>query len=690
MNARLPVTDLPPALLGFTGWAQWLNYRLTPQPNGKTRKEAIGRGGYRVSPTDPAEWMSYEEAAATGLPLAFCFSERDPFFFLDIDGALNADGQWSPLAQGLMRRMHGCAVEVSSSGRGLHIFGLGTVDSHSSRRDDLGLEFYTKGRFVALTGNMLTPDGSVFHSPPELPALVAEYFPPSQHQAATDWTDGPCEGWAGPTDDDELVRRASRHVSAAAAFAGKATFADLWNGNEDALGEAFPDSTRPYDCNRADAALCAHLAWWTGKDCERMARLLRASGLARDKHDREDYVQRTVLRACGLVGDVLRDKTKTDKESASPSAYDSKKLMSGEIVMVKGSELRPKPVHWLWKDWLAKGKFHILAGAPGQGKTTIALSMAATISSGGKWPDGTSCVAGDVIIWSGEDDPADTLQPRLKASGANLERCYFIKGMTEDGQVVPFDPAKHISALSAALAKTGNPSLLIVDPVVNAVTGDSHKNTEVRRALQPLQELGERIGCAVLGITHLSKGGQGGDLASRVVGSIAFTALARIVMIAAKTDRDDGDVRILARSKSNIGPDTGGFEYRLEQAEPFPEIHASYVAWGDAQMGTANDLINGPSDKEESQAEADCVLLQDVLRGKDWVNKAEIESVLRPIVGTTNRLRSVFRFALKNKHVGQRKEPVKNGPWQYRLITTSTDSTPSPSSTCSTSSHLKN
>lgn len=305
MNARLSVSDLPPALQGLTAFDQFLNYRLTPQPNGKTRKEAIGRGGYRVSPTDPAEWMTYDEAAATGLPLAFCFSERDPFFFLDIDGALNADGQWSPLAQDLMRRMHGCAVEVSSSGRGLHIFGLGTVDSHSNRRDDLGLEFYTRDRFVALTGNMLTPDGSVFHAPPELPALVAEYFPPSQHQAATDWTDGPCEGWAGPTDDAELVRRASRHVSAAAAFAGKASFADLWAGNAEALAHAFPSSTGPYDASSADAALCAHLAWWTGKDCERMARLLRASGLARDKHDREDYMQRTILRACGLVGDVM-------------------------------------------------------------------------------------------------------------------------------------------------------------------------------------------------------------------------------------------------------------------------------------------------------------------------------------------------------------------------------------------------
>lgn len=354
MNARPPVPQsLPPALQGFTAFNQWLNYRLTPQANGTNRKEAIGREGYRVDPTDPARWMSYAEAAATGLPLAFSFSENDPFFFLDIDNAFNSDG-WSDRALQLVRDLSGVAVEISSSGRGLHLFGAMVPGlDHSNRRDDLGLEFYTRGRFVALTGNMLAPDGSVFHSPPELPAIVAEYFPPSQHTAATDWTDGPCDGWAGPTDDAELVRRASRHVSAAAAFAGKASFADLWAGNTEALAESYPSSTCQYDASSADAALCAHLAWWTGKDCERMARLLRASGLARDKHDREDYVQRTVLRACGLVTDVLCDRPAAalpvpKPPASSPLAIASAKQAAPEVVESVGF-LRPEQTAELFR-----------------------------------------------------------------------------------------------------------------------------------------------------------------------------------------------------------------------------------------------------------------------------------------------------------------------------------------------------
>jgi putative DNA primase/helicase len=287
---------------------------------------------------------------------------------------------------------------------------------------------------------------------------------------------------------------------------------------------------------------------------------------------------------------------------------DMKRLQSAglppTVVLVNGADLTPEPVRWLWPDWLALGKLHILAGAPGQGKTTIALAVAATLTIGGRWPDGSRCSPGNVLIWSGEDDPADTLLPRLIASGADRTRCYFVSGTRIDGEVEPFDPARDMAALEEQALAIGGIKLLIVDPVVSAVAGDSHKNTEVRRALQPLVDLGSRLDAAVLGISHFSKGGAGSDPASRVVGSIAFTAVARVVLVAAKVKAEDGeqdqDRRILARGKSNIGPDDGGFEYAIEQAEPLPGIHASYVTWGKSVAGSARDLLAEPTEQEST------------------------------------------------------------------------------------------
>lgn len=267
------------------------------------------------------------------------------------------------------------------------------------------------------------------------------------------------------------------------------------------------------------------------------------------------------------------------------------------VILANGADLTPEPVRWLWNGWLALGKLHILAGAPGQGKTTIALAIAATITNGGRLPDGSRTDSGNVLIWSGEDDPADTLLPRLLASGAKRESCYFVQGSRIAGEVQPFDPSRDMAALERQARAIGGVKLLIVDPVVSAVTGDSHKNTEVRRALQPIVDMAQRLGAAVVGISHFSKGGAGGDPASRVVGSVAFTAVARVVLVAAKCKNKDGEeTRVLARAKSNIGNDEGGFEYSISQAEPLPGIHASYVAWGPAVDGTAKELLREPDD----------------------------------------------------------------------------------------------
>ena len=290
------------------------------------------------------------------------------------------------------------------------------------------------------------------------------------------------------------------------------------------------------------------------------------------------------------------------------------------VVLTRGDTIHPEPIAWLWPGWLARGKLHILAGAPGQGKTTIALALAATLTCGGRWPDGTRSSAGSVVIWSGEDDPRDTLVPRLRAMGADMARVHFVTAVRVEGEQQPFDPARDMLQLAAAVDQLGQVGLLLVDPVVSAVAGDSHKNTEVRRALQPLVDLGSGIGAAVLGITHFSKGSGGRDPTDRVVGSMAFGAVARVVMAAAKVkglQEDDTDRRILVRSKSNIGPDDGGFEYRVEQRElqDYPGVIASCVEFGAGVQGTARELL------AEAEAEPE-----------DGDNGGDVDSFLRGLL----------------------------------------------------------
>jgi len=60
---------------------------------------------------------------------------------------------------------------------------------------------------------------------------------------------------------------------------------------------------------------------------------------------------------------------------------------SKDFDLVSATKVKPEPVRWLWPDWLSLGKLHLLAGSPGTGKTTIAVSLAAAITTGAAWPE---------------------------------------------------------------------------------------------------------------------------------------------------------------------------------------------------------------------------------------------------------------------------------------------------------------
>lgn len=255
-----------------------------------------------------------------------------------------------------------------------------------------------------------------------------------------------------------------------------------------------------------------------------------------------------------------------------------------------GADIKPLPITWLWSGWVPAGKLTILAGAAGTGKTTLALALAAVLTAGGQWPDGTVCKGGgNVLIWSSEDVADDTLVPRLIASGADLSRCHFIEGIAQDGESVPFDPSQDIPELHRAVERIGGAALLIIDPIVSAVAGDMHRANDVRRSLQAVVDFAEAHSCAVIGITHFAKGGAGKSPQDRVIGSQAFGALARMVLVTAK---EEGSTRrVLARAKSNIAPDDGGVAYSLDLVTMEGGIAATRAVWAGVIEGTAREIL---------------------------------------------------------------------------------------------------
>jgi hypothetical protein len=324
----------------------------------------------------------------------------------------------------------------------------------------------------------------------------------------------------------------------------------------------------------------------------------------------------------------------------------------------------PKAIRWLWPGWIARGKLTLLAGAGGSGKTTLAMGLIGTITSGGRWPDGELFhERTNALIWSSEDDPADTLVPRLMAAGADLKRVHIIQGRVNSlGDREPFDPATDFDLLREAVASIGGGSLLLLDPVVNVVKGDMHRANEVRRSLQAVVDFAEENGCAVLGISHFSKGSGGTSPADRVIGSQAFGALARAVLVAAK--QEDSDTRVLARAKSNIGTDQGGCSYTIETCTVGDGIETTRVLWGEVIEGSAREIlaeIEGSEAEETSEKEdAEQFLISLLAHGQVPVRQIKADAA-----GAGHAWRTVER-AKKSLGVEAVKVGLKEG-WVWRL-----------------------
>ena len=239
---------------------------------------------------------------------------------------------------------------------------------------------------------------------------------------------------------------------------------------------------------------------------------------------------------------------------------DSKKQRS---TLRSFTEIEARPIRWLWRYRIALGKLIGLAGKPKVGKGLLWSYLIAKVTRGE--------LAGDVdeprnvIVVTTEDEPGDTLKPRLLAAGADLQRVsHFTMG--GPGFRVPHDADE----LGRRIAET-KAALVVFDPLIEFVDGrsDSHKSQDVRQALAALNELARTHGCAILAVIHLNKSAST-DVLKRHEASAAFTQVMRGTMLLGR-DPDDpggdrGSQRVLATTSSNLGPEPPSLLFEIEAA----------------------------------------------------------------------------------------------------------------------------
>jgi AAA domain len=276
-----------------------------------------------------------------------------------------------------------------------------------------------------------------------------------------------------------------------------------------------------------------------------------------------------------------------------------------QVVVTLASQIEPRPVRWLWPDRIPSGALTLLAGREGIGKSLVGVYLAAQLTRG-TLPGGRHGRPSRVMFATSEDAWEFTMVPRLLAAGADLDLVGRVQ-VEDDGIIFGLTTPVDVPALTTYIA-THDVAALILDPLTSVMDGriDAHRDREVRTALEPLGKLAEETGASVFGLVHLGKG-MGTDPVNLILGSRAFSAVTRLVLVAAR-DPDDDAAYVLSVEKSNLGRiDIPGLTYRIDGVEIATDegpAGAGLLVWTGETDRRVRDIMADAGEEHSNRDEA--------------------------------------------------------------------------------------
>lgn len=639
---------------------QWVVWREAPALSAKAKPRKVPVNAATLANadhTDPANWCSFRKAVEVFRKhpklagIGFSFSPDDPYCGIDLDNCRDKQtGGLEPYAEELVR-LAGSYAEISPSETGVKIYLIAKLGDRKNHFEFSGheIEAYDQGRFFVITGKRLPEAPAALR---EAQSTLDELHPPgaprAQQPPEWDVSKRPKDAATATVDaltDEELIRRISAS-NQGAKF--KALMAD--------------DKTGYPGYFAASGALCTILAAWTRLNPARIDRIYRTSAMyeqswweERCYRGRRSRAEVTVSESCALA-------------AAGKWLYDAETLET-TLVTERFSDIVAKPIVWLWPERVPAKKLTIFSGNPDEGKTTALCDTVSRYTTGRDWPDGAKndLPPGDVLILNAEDDPADTLKPRLMAAGADLSRVHYLrcvrvsKGAKKEERMLALDTdLTHLEQMLKA-----NPSIKLVgiDPITGYLgRADMNKEQELRRVLMPITELAERSGITFVALGHFNKRSDVRAI-HRIGGAVAMSGVARSVLLFMRDPKAvEPNKYLMLLGKGNLTRKRTGLKYGFaEKTVALPNgstTTAPVIEWcGDATDDAETVLEVAANSKGKAAARAGEFLHQH-LAGKGEITADWIEAEAAKHHVSRNAL-----FDAKKEH-GIR-ALRKNGKWWW-------------------------
>lgn len=292
---------------------------------------------------------------------------------------------------------------------------------------------------------------------------------------------------------------------------------------------------------------------------------------------RELHARRRTVHA---LGDALRrvhdDRPMPEElKAAARGVHDVADIVAGRraggrrLRVRKAADIEPQPIEWLWPKRISRGSLTIITGMPGVSKSLLTIDIAARITTGGLWPDGTgSARRGGVILFGMEDDPERVVVPRLQAAAADLDLVRIVDGAEEDREewLSPVSIDRDLALVREQLDAFPECQAIVFDPLTQFVDCEENSNGQTRAALAPLVNLAQDRGVAIIAVMHLNKKSDSAMI-QRIAGASSYGQMARHIIFVGH-DLDDTTTgmerrRAMIVAKSSYGGADTGQLYRV-------------------------------------------------------------------------------------------------------------------------------
>jgi hypothetical protein len=302
---------------------QWCVADPNKAPIYGTYDSELGYVVKAASVTDPATWMTFDEACrlalSCGFAIGYVLSAADPFACIDLDvkNEMNEVNQqkWTPQAN-LERywkivEYFDSFTEHSLSGQGVHIWVKGKI-GQGCRRD--GVEVYSQERFIICTGRVIHHK-PVKQADEHLQTLVSEIRKSQGSTHVAELIDYP-----ETEDDDTIFHRAMGAQN-------YSKFMALYEGRWEELG--YPSQSE------ADLSLMSMFTFYSKSNAQ-CKRLFRRTALGRrDKAVKNDrYLDHTLT----LIRGRMAHQQKADISAVLQAAEHAAKLQQERIQAIQNSK----------------------------------------------------------------------------------------------------------------------------------------------------------------------------------------------------------------------------------------------------------------------------------------------------------------------------------------------------------------